>query len=516
MTNLQSNRFNQWLAKLKDLKIATLVKIGFGILFFFVIMLGVISYLQTGKIHQQTEIMYNHPLIVRRSLDTLSINVLKMRMSSKDLISAATGQEMHDANQLISLSAANVVEQFNLLRAAYLGPRTDVGESFKAFVRWRNAQDEYYKLLLSKQIPQENDSGASIGKLTLLREQLEVSIKKIDNFAKNKSDALFVAANKSYHSLTRQLILLIAIILLFSLTTIYILLRNIRKPLAELTNATQRFQNGDMDARSSYESKNEFGVLSTSFNTLAENIKTNSDKLAYQNRELQILSARLLSAEEKERKRIANDIHDSIGQALSAIKFSVENSLTLISEHSTLPAIKTLSSIVPLTQQTIEEVRRISMDLRPSILDDLGLVATISWFCREFESIYTNIHVEKEIHVEEADIPSSLKTVIYRILQEALNNAAKYSKTDIIHLHLMKNQDKLELMVKDTGVGFELHKISSRNIYEKGMGLTSMRERAQQSGGAFKIKSSPWMGTGLSVSWPINVSGIDQEYPHQN
>jgi nitrate/nitrite-specific signal transduction histidine kinase len=273
-----------------------------------------------------------------------------MRMASKDLIFAATGQEMHDANQLIALSAANVVEQFNLLREAYLGPRTDVGEAFKAFVRWRNAQDEYYKLVISKQIPQENDSDASIGKLTLLREQFEVSIKKIDSFAKNKSDALFVAANKLYHSLTRQLILLIAIILLLSLTTIYILLRNIRKPLVELTYATQRFQNGDMDARSSYESKNEFGLLSASFNILAENIQTNSDKLAYQNHELeyqktelQILSAQLLSAEERERKRIASDIHDSIGQALSAIKFSVENSLTLISEHSTLPAIKTLT-----------------------------------------------------------------------------------------------------------------------------------------------------------------------------
>ena len=153
------------------------------------------------------------------------------------------------------------------------------------------------------------------------------------------------------------------------------------------------------------------------------------------------------------------------------------------------------------------------MDLRPSTLDDLGIVATISWFCREFESIYTNIHIDKEIHVKEADIPSSLKIVIYWILQEGLNNAAKHSQTDIIHLHLMKNQDELELMVKDTGVGFELDEISSINIYEKGLGLTSMRERAQLSGGIFKIKSSPGMGTGLSVSWPIKVSGIYQEQP---
>jgi signal transduction histidine kinase len=504
--------------KLKDIKIAVLVKFGFGILLFFVIMLGVISYLQTGKIHQQTEIMYNHPLIVRRALDTLTIDVLNMRMASKDLCFAVTDQEKHDGNQLIALSAANILEQFNLLHEAYLGPSTDVGEAFKAFVRWRTAHEEYYKLVLSKQIPLENDSGASTGKLILLREQFEVSIKKIDNFAKNKSDALFVAANKLYHSLTRKLILLVAIILLLSLTTIYILLRNIHKPLTELTYATQRFQNGNMDARSSYESKNEFGVLSASFNILAENIQANSDKLAYQNHELesqktelQILSAQLLSAEERERKRIASDIHDSIGQALSAIKFGIENSLTSLSENSTLPAIKSLSSIVPLTQQAIEEVRRISMDLRPSTLDDLGLVATISWFCREFESIYTNIHVEKEIHVKEADIPSSLKTVIYRILQEALNNAAKHSQTDIIHLHLMRNKADLELMIEDTGLGFEMDKVQSMNPDKRGIGLTSMKERALQSGGTFNIKSSTGIGTSLFVSWPIKVNGIDQE-----
>jgi PAS domain S-box-containing protein len=229
--------------------------------------------------------------------------------------------------------------------------------------------------------------------------------------------------------------------------------------------------------------------------------------------ELRILSAQLMTAEERERKRIAGDIHDTIGQALSAIKFSVENSLFTINKKDFSAAAQSLESIIPLTQQAIEEVRRIIMDLRPSILDDLGLVATISWFCREYESIYTSIRIDKEINVDEADIESSLKIVIYRILQEALNNAAKHSQTDIIHLHLMKNQDELELMVKDTGVGFELDEISSINIYEKGLGLTSMRERAQLSGGTFKIKSSPGMGTGLSVSWPIKVSGIYQEQP---
>jgi PAS domain S-box-containing protein len=220
-------------------------------------------------------------------------------------------------------------------------------------------------------------------------------------------------------------------------------------------------------------------------------------------KELRILSAQLLSAEERERKRIAGDIHDSIGQVLSAIKFSVENSLAAINNESVSSAIGILENLIPLTQQSIEEVRRIIMDLRPSTLDDLGLTATISWFCREFESIYTDIRITREIHVEETAISPTLKTVIYRILQEALNNAAKHSRTDIIRLHLMRNKDDLELQVEDTGVGFNLDEVQSRNVNLKGMGLGSMKERAQLSGGDFSIRSTLGIGTRINVSWHI-------------
>ena len=503
--------------KLKNIKITILIKLGFGILLGFVIMLGVISLLHTNKIHQQTEIMYHHPLIVRRALETLTSDVLNIRMGSKDLIFAVADQERHEANQLIKLSTANVLEQFNLLRKAYLGPRTDVEEAYEAFTRWSSAREKYNEIMVSRQIPQENNNGASHDELEALRVQLTASIKNIDEFAKNKSDELYVAANKLNSSLANQLIMLVAIIFVLSAIISYILLRNILNPLAELSLAMQRFHSGDMDARSMYESKNEFGELSAYFNMLVENIQTNSERMAYQNRELEahrtklrILSSQLLSAEENERKRIANNIHDSIGQALSAIKFGIENSLASFKENSDLPAtspaIEALNGIIPLTQHTIEEVRRIIMDLRPSTLDDLGLLATISWFCREYESIYTNIRIDKKTHVEEADIDPSLKVVIYRILQEALNNAAKHSHAGIIHLHLFADEEELELMVEDAGVGFEMNKMQSGNNNMNGMGLTTMKERAILSGGTFLLETSPGAGTRIIVSWPRKVS----------
>ena len=216
---------------------------------------------------------------------------------------------------------------------------------------------------------------------------------------------------------------------------------------------------------------------------------------------LRALSAQLLLAEEMERKRIADAIHDSIGQALSAIKFYVENFLTVNEKGSNDPAFKVLEKIVPLTQQTIEEVRRIIMDLRPSTLDDLGLKATISWFCREFQIIYTYIHVEKEIYFEETDIPDHLKTTIFRIVQEAFNNSAKHSKTEHISLKLKKNRDILELLVADNGCGFLVDRVLARHENKSGVGLASMNERVLFSGGNFSIDSTPGVGTQIKASW---------------
>ena len=218
-------------------------------------------------------------------------------------------------------------------------------------------------------------------------------------------------------------------------------------------------------------------------------------------KELRILSNQLLSAEEKERKRIARELHDGIGQALSAIKFSVENSLRQLRNEADHSELKSLETVIPLTQKTIEEVRRIVKDLRPSILDDLGILATINWFCREFQDIYAGIRIKREIDIQESDIPSLLKTVIYRILQEALNNVAKHSQAGLVQLNLKKSDRRIELKIQDTGVGFDLAKTISLKPSQRGFGLASMRERAELSGANFDILSDVGKGTIIRVYW---------------
>ena len=212
---------------------------------------------------------------------------------------------------------------------------------------------------------------------------------------------------------------------------------------------------------------------------------------------LRSLSSQLLTVQENERKRVAREIHDGIGQMLTAIKFKVEDTIQQKGKGNAKIREKSLETIIPLIQGSVEEVRRIQMDLRPSTLDDLGILATIDWFCREFGKIYSTIHIEKLINIHENEVPALLKTVIFRVMQEALNNIAKHSKADLVHLSLKKKDDRIELLVEDNGTGFDLEK--SKN----GFGLGSMKERIELSGGSFVMESTRGSGMVIRATWPI-------------
>jgi len=132
----------------------------------------------------------------------------------------------------------------------------------------------------------------------------------------------------------------------------------------------------------------------------------------------------------------------------------------------------------------------------------LGVLATIRSFCRRFQTTYPSISIQQQIDIEEVEIPASLKIVIYRISQEALNNVARHSKADLVNLSLGKREGKIELVIQDNGGGFHVNEALSREGYERGLGLISMRERAELSGGSFTVESVVGKGTTISTSWP--------------
>lgn len=223
------------------------------------------------------------------------------------------------------------------------------------------------------------------------------------------------------------------------------------------------------------------------------------ESLIQSKRELHFLSKKLLTTQEMERKRIAGELHDGIGQCLSAIKFKIEELLGNNDEgrHNN----DSLKVLIPLLQNATAEVRRIAMDLRPSILDDLGLKSTISWLTREFSAIYPGIEFESNFEIEEADLSDNLKTVLYRVIQESLSNICKHAMATKVLIKIEKKQQHLELSIKDNGVGLFLDDNSNSAHASIGLGLSSMKGRVEFTNGDFAIKSSAGQGTEILARW---------------
>jgi signal transduction histidine kinase len=214
-----------------------------------------------------------------------------------------------------------------------------------------------------------------------------------------------------------------------------------------------------------------------------------------------LLSSALLSAQEAERRNIAREIHDSLGQSLAVIKFGVEDAISKIRGASPEDAAAALQKVSSLVQNASEEARRIQLDLRPPMLDDLGIEVTINWFCREFNKVYSAIQIDKRIEVkEDSEVPPPLGISLYRIIQEAFNNIAKHSKGDRVHLSLVSSDKGIAMTIRDNGSGFDPEEVRRR--YRKGMGLSSMKERAELSGGTLTVQSAEGKGTTLSFDWP--------------
>jgi signal transduction histidine kinase len=231
--------------------------------------------------------------------------------------------------------------------------------------------------------------------------------------------------------------------------------------------------------------------------------KLTDEALRKSEKELRFLSAELLNAQEKERARFARELHDGIGQALSTMKVRVETLAKIAKSDVNRLRVEELENLVPMIRQTIEEVRNTCMDLRPSTLDSLGILPTIDWFTREFQTTYPFMQIEKKIDLRETDVPDSLRIVIYRIVQEAFNNAARHSSAEIMQISLAKIDGEIRLAVKDNGQGFNLEDLLSADTDRRGFGLTSMKERAELSGGSFSIDSGVGKGTTVRATWKV-------------
>ncbi len=217
---------------------------------------------------------------------------------------------------------------------------------------------------------------------------------------------------------------------------------------------------------------------------------------------LRLLPSKLIAAQEEERKRLAGELHDSVGQTLAALKFRIEHVYHHLKINDPEKARQSIESLVPDLQRSIEETRAIYMGLRPKMLEELGIIATLKWYRENLLKLHPNRHIELAITVSEEEVPRDLIIAIFRIAQEALNNTAKHSRAEWVDLSLKKEGGVLELSVCDDGVGMDLGYIL-KSMTARSLGLAGMKERAQLTGGKFSIRSAPNEGTSVKVTWRL-------------
>jgi len=215
------------------------------------------------------------------------------------------------------------------------------------------------------------------------------------------------------------------------------------------------------------------------------------------------LTSRIVSAQEDERKRVSYDLHDNVWQTLLAIRSEIER---LFSNRDGMDGAalqdkskKVMGAILDL----VGKIRSMQGDLWPYVLDDIGILATMDWYSREFEKNHPGMTIETQDRLSENEIPSSAKIVIYRILQETLSNIAKYSRATRVTLRLLKRDHTLEFIIEDNGIGFDLEEAIAKRTPWGGLGLLSIKARTELSGGSFVVESAKGKGTTVSATWHV-------------
>lgn len=273
-----------------------------------------------------------------------------------------------------------------------------------------------------------------------------------------------------------------------------------------LVRATKQLAEGNLNTRLGppYE-QDEFGQLAQSFDSMAESLEQHSTQLGTSREQLRDLAAHLESVREEERTRIAREIHDELGQALTGLKMDLSWMDRRISEteEETRKALlsEKLKSSIKLVDTTIQSVRKIATELRPGVLDDLGLTAAIEWQALEFQE-RTGIRCELELPEEDLLLDQDRSSAIFRIFQELLTNIARHADATCATISLIKRTSRITLEVRDNGRGIEEEEIS----HAKSFGILGMRERALLLGGEFHIAGAPGEGTKVILDIPLDVA----------
>ncbi len=288
-------------------------------------------------------------------------------------------------------------------------------------------------------------------------------------------------------NLRNDLYLVSAIILIFILSIAQVITTDIVMPILKFKKSALKIGEGNFDAKVDIESENEFGVLAQTFNQMIDNIQKNTSELV--DEKAKRVSA-LYDGQEFERHRISRELHDGLAQELIAIKMTLEN---LISKKGLLND-KKINELITQINHSIDELRKISTDLAPSGILEFGFEMAIKNLCNQIQGS-SGVQIDFSWFGDFENIKQRTKIYLYRIVQEALNNAIKHSEAGQILVQLTETGENLVLIIEDNGKGFNYN----ANDMGLGKGLFNMRERSILLNGTFDVETFPEKGTTIRV-----------------
>jgi signal transduction histidine kinase len=425
--------------------------VGFGGLLTLMLAGGIDSLIRLHEVNRQEAGLREVYLQRALSLEQIRAGIYQSSILLRDYLLAGdpqSSQEVADKWAEIRRKTDRVLEQ----RTAAVEP-----EEAPLFRDLRNEVQEYWKLresLILKADGKQNPY--SSGVLVRRRTALLTLIDRIDRINQLELASADAQVNAAFQALRWRTLLKIAVTMSVGIGLAVFTARRTLLMEAELQ---QRYEEG-LRAR----------------------------------QELQELSARLLSAQEEERRSISRELHDEVGQSLSALLMEAGNAAARVSPDST-EVRRHVESIKRLAEASVQVIRNMSLLLRPSMLDDLGLVPALEWQAREVFK-RTGLRVQVTADENSSELPDEHKTCIYRVVQEALHNCARHAQARNVTVEVRQQPSQIVLTVEDDGRGFD-----SRRV--RGLGLVGMEERVHHLGGVLRVKSRPGNGTTIAVVLPL-------------
>ena len=293
-------------------------------------------------------------------------------------------------------------------------------------------------------------------------------------------------------------VLVLGGILAFAVATI------LSRPLTQLAAAAEAVGRGDFTWRAPQWARDEIGRLGASFALMAERLAHFREELRRREEIRTRLLEQVMTAQEEERRRIARELHDETGQALTSLAVG----LSMLKDVQQLSvARERAAELRALAAHTLDEVHNLSRGLRPSVLDDLGLLPAVERLLKEYE---VNHGIAGDLHAAGFDgqrLQATVEIAVYRIVQEALTNTAKHARAGTVSVLLEHQGDMIRVIVEDDGRGFDPGEALSGDHAERGLGLHGMRERAALLGGTLSVESGPGQGTTVFARIPLSDGG---------